>query len=76
MRYNPIGSTFKEGEHILKVVESQDDGRTCTGCWYASVTGPRNNQKRVFPNSCYVHGHVCTPTYRKDRKQVVFTKVQ
>ncbi len=75
MKFNPIGSTFKEGEHTLQVRESKDDGRTCTGCWYAGWKGTRNNKIRNYPLSCCVHGHVCTPALRKDRKQVVFSKV-
>ncbi len=75
MKYNPIGSVFKEGEHILKVTESKDDGRTCTGCWYASWTGTRLKKIRNYPYSCITHGHACTRAIRKDRKQVVFTKI-
>ena len=74
MKYNPLGSVFKEGEHILQVRESKDDGRTCNGCWYASVVHGKKNV-RNYKSSCYVHGHVCTPALRKDRKQVVFTKI-
>lgn len=76
MKFNPIGTTFKEGDVVLKVVESKDNGKTCTGCWYNSRTGPKNNQKHVYTHSCYVHGHICTPALRKDKKQVVFTIVQ
>ena len=76
MKFNPIGSTFKEGNVTLKVKVSKDEGRTCTGCWYAGFKGPTSNKKRNYPYSCFTHGHVCTPVYRKDRKQVVFTQVQ
>ena len=76
MKFNPIGSTFKEGVHTLEVQESKDDGRTCTGCWYVSWTGTRLQKKRNYPYSCITHGHVCTPALRKDRKQVVFKKIK
>ena len=76
MKYNPIGSTFVEGKLTLQVRESKDDGRTCTGCWYNSTTGPRNNKKRNYPYSCYTHGHLCTAAMRKDKKQVVFVKMK
>ena len=75
MKFNPIGSVFKEGEHILQVRESIDDGKTCTGCWYVSWTGTKSNKKRNYPYSCCTHGHACTRVNRKDRKQVVFTKI-
>ena len=76
MKYNPLFSTFKEGEVILQVRESKDDGRTCTGCWYAGFKGPSNNKVRNYPYSCCTHGHICTPAIRKDKKQVVFTKIK
>ena len=69
--FNPIGSTFKEGDITLKVVETLDY-RTCTGCWYASKT---NNIKN-YNNSCYMHNHACTSAVRKDGKQVVFGLVK
>jgi hypothetical protein len=74
MKYNPLGSTFKEGEHILQVRVSKDGGRTCTGCWYA---GESDKKKRIknYKGSCFSHGHACTPANRKDKKQVVFTKI-
>jgi hypothetical protein len=75
MKYNPIGTAFKEGEHILQVRESKDDGRTCTGCWYASFTRMKKKKYRNYPYSCYTHGHACTRAIRKDKKQVVFTKI-
>ena len=75
MKYNPIGSTFTEGEHTLQVMASQDQGRTCTGCWYTGYKGTRSNKIRNYPHGCYVHGHACTPSNRKDREFVVFTKI-
>ena len=75
MKYNPLGSVFKEGEHILEVRESKDDGRTCTGCWYTGYTGNRRKKRRNYPYSCITHGHACTRAIRLDRKQVVFTKI-
>ncbi len=75
LKYNPLGSVFKEGEHILQVEESKDGGRTCNGCWYASVVHGNKNI-RNYKKSCFTHGHVCTPLYRKDRKQVIFKKVK
>jgi len=46
MKFNPIGSTFKEGNVTLKVKVSKDEGRTCTGCWYAGFKGPTSNKKK------------------------------
>lgn len=63
--FNAIGSTFKEGDVTLVVVEKHDY-RTCKGCFYAS--------KRNYPGSCYTHRHACTSSSRKDGKQVVFAK--
>jgi len=71
MKYNPIGTTFMEGDVTLTPKESRDGGRTCNGCWYNSYTKDR----RTYGSSCYVHGHACTPINRKDRKQVIFVKV-
>ena len=34
MKFNPINSTFKEGDVTLIVEESKDLGVTCKGCWY------------------------------------------
>lgn len=75
MKFNPIGSTFLEGNVTLKVVESKDKGRTCKGCWYIGHKDGDPNKKN-YPGSCYTHGHACTSNMRKDRKQVVFTKVK
>lgn len=75
MKYNPVGSTFKEGEHTLQVRVSQDNGKTCTGCWYTGYTGARNNKVRNYPYSCITHRHACTAAIRKDKQQVVFTKI-
>jgi len=75
MKYDSIGSTFREGKYTLEVRESEDDGRTCTGCWYASVVHGNHN-RRNYNGSCYLHGHACTPINRKDGKQVVFTRIK
>jgi hypothetical protein len=69
MKYNPINSTFVEGDKTLIVKESRDEGRTCRGCWYNSWI---NRKCRAYPYSCCTHGHACTPTNRKDKKQVIF----
>lgn len=69
MKFNPIGSVFKEGEAALTVKESEDT--SCRGCFYNSWKGKR----RTYPYGCHVHGHVCTPYYRKDKKFVIFTKL-
>ena len=71
MKYNPIGTTFMEGDVTLTPKESRDNGCTCDGCWYHSRTDHRRN----YHASCYIHGHACTPVNRKDRKQVIFVKV-
>ena len=70
-KYNPIGSTFKEGDVTLLVVESKDNGSTCRGCFYNT----RSGTKRAYSGSCFTHGHACTTHLRKDRKQVIFKKV-
>ena len=72
MKYNPIGSLFKEGTNVLQVKESKDLGITCKGCWY---NGWKNKRQRNYPYGCCTHGHVCTPYYRKDRKHVIFEKI-
>ena len=64
--YNPIGSTFKEGNTTLKVVVISDY-RTCTGCYYTN--------KAHYRGSCYTHRHACTSSSRKDKKQVIFVPV-
>lgn len=71
MRYDPIGTTFLEGDVTLTPQESRDNGCTCKGCWYHSWTSDSRN----YNSSCYVHGHACTPATRKDKKQVIFVKV-
>ena len=75
LKTDPIGSTFQEGEHILQVRESKDNGRTCTGCWYASQIRSNGKKIRNYNSSCYAHGHACTSGVRKDGKQVVFVKI-
>lgn len=72
MKYNPIGAPFREGKVILVAKESKDKGMTCKNCWY---NGWKNSKERNYTASCYYHGHVCTPYYRKDRKYVIFEKV-
>ena len=72
MKYNPINSIFKEGNITLIVKESKDIGVTCKGCWY---NGWKNSKERNYTSSCYYHGHACTPFYRKDKKHVIFEKV-
>lgn len=72
MKFNPIGSTFKEGSNVLLVKESKDLGVTCKGCWY---NGWKNSRQRNYPYGCCTHGHVCTPYYRKDKKHVIFEKI-
>ena len=68
MKYNPLGSTFKEGETTLKVELAKYKGqKSCRGCWY--------NRKK-YRGSCYIHGHVCTPYIRKDNNNVIFTEVK
>lgn len=47
-------------------------GGTSTGVEHAQLHG----EKCAKVIACFTHGHVCTPTHRKDRKQVVFTKVK
>ena len=69
MKFDPIGSTFKEGDVTLKVVQIKD-WRTCKGCWYKK----RVNGRRLFSGACYVHGHACTSGNRKDKKQVIFVE--
>ena len=69
-KFNPIGTTFQEGNVILKVVEIKDP-RTCKGCWYAGKTDGKRNW-----SSCYTHLHACTSGNRKDRKQVIFSEVK
>ena len=66
MKYNPIGSTFQEGDVTLQVTEIKNP-RTCKGCWYAN----RKNYNRA----CYSHQHACTSGNRKDKKQVIFKLV-
>ena len=67
LKTDPIGSTFKEGDVTLRVVEIKDF-RTCTGCYYA-------NRKRYGRRACYLNGHACTAGNRSDKKQVVFEVV-
>lgn len=71
--YNEIGSTFKEGDIILVVKESEDDGRSCRGCYYSSWKTVNGKKKRNYPYGCCVHRHTCTSAIRKDRKQVIFS---
>ena len=68
--YNPLGTTFKEGDVLLQVVETKDY-RTCLGCYYAM----HKNGKRIYKKSCIYHNHACTAGVRKDGKQVVFTPI-
>ena len=75
MKYNPIGASFKEGKVILVAKESKDNGKTCTGCWYTGWKNVEGKRKRNYPYGCFTHGHVCTPYYRKDKKHVIFEKV-
>ena len=63
---NPIGSTFKEGDVTLQVQEIAIL-TTCKGCWYAN--------KKNYQGSCFSHRHACTSAGRRDRKQVIFRKV-
>lgn len=71
MKYNPIGTTFKEGDITLKV-EAIKWGCACDGCWY----GGRHDNKRNYNAGCHIHGHACTPINRRDRKQVIFVEVR
>lgn len=73
MKYNPIGTTFKEGNVLLLVQESLGSLCTCTGCYYVAKD---KNGHQIYRGSCCTHGHVCTPYYRKDKKHVVFRKIQ
>ena len=41
-KFNPIGTTFQEGNVTLKVVEIKDP-KTCKGCWYAGKTNGKKN---------------------------------
>ena len=75
MKFNPINSIFKEGNITLIVKESEDFGVSCKGCWYNGWNSLTGKKKRNFPYGCYSHGHVCTPYYRKDKKYVIFEKV-
>jgi hypothetical protein len=69
MKFNPLNSLFKEGETILKVKEAQET--SCKGCYYNEWKG----KHRLYPYGCCVHGHVCTPYYRKDKKFVIFVRI-
>ena len=71
MKYNPLNSVFKEGNVLLKVVRCKNNGASCRGCWYNGYS----DNKRNYPYHCFIHGHVCTPTNRKDKAQVIFQKV-
>ena len=73
-KYNPLGSTFYEGHVKLRVERTKGDRPTCEGCWY--VGEDKKTRKRNYSSSCHIHGHVCTPINRKDRKQVIFVKVE
>ena len=70
MKFNPVGSIFEEKDVVLKVVEIKDPS-TCKGCWYAGRTDGKSN----YGSSCYTHRHACTSGNRKDKKQVIFQKV-
>ena len=72
MKYNPIGTTFMEGDVLLLVQESFGNTSTCSGCFYMSKD---NKGRNIYHGSCFTHGHVCTPYYRKDKKHVVFRKI-
>lgn len=73
-KYNHIGTTFMEGRVRLRVEEMHGDITNCKGCWYAGEN--KQTGKRNYNSSCYIHGHMCTPLNRKDRKQVIFVKVK
>lgn len=60
----PIGSIFIYDGIKLEVKEITNI-RFCTGCYFA-------NQGI----SCYKHKYACTPANRKDKKQVVFSRVK
>ena len=64
---DPIGTTFDYEGNELTVTESIDGGRTCRGCWFA---------RKEYRKACYQHRHACTPANRKDKKQVVFEKIE
>lgn len=68
MIYNPLYSIFREGSVSLQVQRTKYNQPLCDGCWYS-------NEKN-YTKSCFVHGHVCTPLYRKDKLQVRFVKVE
>ena len=73
MKFNPIGSTFTEGDVTLQVVEIKDYS-TCKGRWYAGRK--KGTDMHNWSAGCYSHQHACTAHNRKDRKQVVFTKIE
>ena len=58
--YYKVGDRFKEGSATLVVVAQKYNKPSCAGCFYRT----REN--------CAAHGHVCTPTFRKDGLHVVF----
>lgn len=72
MIYNKIGSTFKEGDVTLRVQASKYNQPICDGCWY----GAKSQGRRFYNHSCRHHGHACTPANRKDKKHVIFIKVE
>jgi hypothetical protein len=71
MKFNPLGTLFREGAVILEVTATKDNAPLCEGCWYASMTGNKKN----YSHSCFRHGHLCTSGNRRDRRQVIFKKV-
>ena len=72
MKYNPVGSIFKEGDVTLKVQELPPNIFACDGCWYNKRHGNLCN----YNGACFKHGHACTSGNRKDHKQVIFVQVK
>lgn len=73
MKYNPIGTVFKEGNVLLLVEEGVQDGSSCARCYYNAKD---KKGSKIHGTSCFFHGHACTPINRKDKKHVIFRKIQ
>ena len=72
MKDVPIRKTITYNGYLLKAKAQSDNTPNCKGCFFTN----KSMIKHGFYTSCAFHGLACTPHNRRDRRHVVFEKVE
>lgn len=72
MKYYATGERIDYDGVTLLVTPTQYNNAVCTGCWFSDWERRKRGEAKM---SCCTHGIACTKNKRKDKRHVVFIKV-